>query len=130
MKNHFNEINWEIAERSEEFFEALSLTVNEVIFYAIREIIRNSAKYAQNEDEKIKLNIKTQIGDDLQMIVEDNGQGINHETKSTGSGQGLKLHSTMIAVIGGYISVESEKNNFTRVTISLPITESFKNSSQ
>jgi len=119
MKNNFNNIEWKIDLNSDNYFENLSLTVNEVIFYAIREIIRNSAKYAQTENDKVDLSIKVEIDEQVKIIIEDNGQGINSETKSTGTGQVLKLHSTMIAVIGGYISVESEKNNFTRVTIVL-----------
>lgn len=124
MKNHFESINWEINQEAEEYLINLSLTVNEVIFYAIREIIRNSAKYAKNEQGKANLTVKVEIDKELKIIIEDDGQGINSETKSiAGSGQGLKLHSTMIAVIGGYLSVESEKNHFTRISIVLPIVD-------
>jgi nitrogen-specific signal transduction histidine kinase len=38
----------------------------------------------------------------------------------TGSGQGLALHSTLLAVIGGSLSVESEVGAYTRVRIYLP----------
>jgi signal transduction histidine kinase len=37
-----------------------------------------------------------------------------------GSGQGLALHSTMMAVIGGFLSVESAQGQYTRVTLELP----------
>jgi chemotaxis protein histidine kinase CheA len=37
-----------------------------------------------------------------------------------GSGQGLALHSTLLAVIGGSLSVESEPGVYTRVRIRLP----------
>lgn len=123
MKNCFHEVIWEIEEDSEEYLKHQSITINEVIYYAIREIIRNSAKYAKNEDNNLTLTIKSNMDEEnLRIIIQDNGQGINPEHKSeSGSGQGLKLHSTMIAVIGGYLSIESEKNNFTRTIIVLPI---------
>ena len=37
-----------------------------------------------------------------------------------GSGQGLALHSTMMAVIGGFLSVESAPGQYTRITLELP----------
>jgi signal transduction histidine kinase len=39
-----------------------------------------------------------------------------------GSGQGLALHSTMMAVIGGLLMVESAPGQYTRVTLELPET--------
>lgn len=122
MKNCFKEIIWDIDSEAENYLKNQSLTVNEVIFYAIREIIRNSAKYAVNNEDGLILKIKSAIDNELKIIIEDNGQGINPDHKSeSGSGQGLKLHSTMLAVIGGYIAIESEKNNFTRANIVLPV---------
>jgi two-component sensor histidine kinase len=124
MKNCFNKVDWDISNDSEDYLENQSITIKEVIFYAVREIIRNSAKYAKNEENNLILTIKSYIDDnDVKIVLEDNGQGINFEHKSeSGSGQGLKIHSTMLAVIGGYISIESEKNNFTRVILVLPLT--------
>jgi signal transduction histidine kinase len=44
------------------------------------------------------------------------------KTNDGGSGQGLALHSTMMAVIGGILKVESATGQYTRVTIELPET--------
>jgi signal transduction histidine kinase len=38
-----------------------------------------------------------------------------------GSGQGLALHSTMMAVVGGSLSTESVPGEYTRVVLSLPV---------
>ena len=37
-----------------------------------------------------------------------------------GCGQGLALHSTLLAVVGGTLSVESEPGRYTRVLLCLP----------
>ena len=37
-----------------------------------------------------------------------------------GNGQGVALHSMMMAVIGGTLTVESVPNAYTRVTLTLP----------
>lgn len=120
MKNCFNEIILDISNESEEYLKSLALTINEVLFYAIREIIRNSAKYAKNKENNLVLNISSFIiSDELKIIIQDNGQGINPEHKSeSGSGQGLKLHSTMLAIIGGYILIETERNKQKKKTTS------------
>ena len=49
------------------------------------------------------------------------GSGANGES-SGGSGSGLALHSTLLAVVGGSLSIESEPGRFTRVSIALPDT--------
>ncbi len=46
----------------------------------------------------------------------DHGQRI----PGRGSGQGLALHSTMMAVIGGTLSIDSMPEEYTRVSLVLP----------
>jgi signal transduction histidine kinase len=55
----------------------------------------------------------------LEITIEDNGVGLAAPS-SGGNGQGLALHSTMLAVVGGSLSVESELGRYTRVLLSLP----------
>ncbi|MDF2440352.1 MAG: hypothetical protein JWN98_1336 [Abditibacteriota bacterium] len=59
-----------------------------------------------------------------QLGIEDNGIGIGTVSSAGsnsqgGSGQGLALHSTLLAVVGGQLSVESVPHQFTRVTLTL-----------
>ncbi|HEX8835118.1 MAG TPA: ATP-binding protein, partial [Abditibacteriaceae bacterium] len=60
----------------------------------------------------------------------DDGIGLANESeyaapetmkKSGGSGQGLALHGTMMAVIGGALWKESEPGKYTRISLSLPL---------
>ena len=41
---------------------------------------------------------------------------------TSGSGQGLALHSTMMAVVGGEVVVDTAVHQFTRVTLNVPVT--------
>jgi signal transduction histidine kinase len=63
------------------------------------------------------LHIRINWQDDLEIIIEDNGIGLGSISPNSGSGQGLALHSTMMAVIGGELSVDSLPGQFTRVTL-------------
>jgi signal transduction histidine kinase len=56
----------------------------------------------------------------LELVIEDNGKGILDLGGSRiGSGQGLLLHSTMMAVIGGALIKETSPEEFTRVRLVL-----------
>lgn len=59
-------------------------------------------------------------GDGLYILVEDDGVGLDGSDGSAGEGQGLALHSTMMAVIGGTLTVEGVPGSGTRVSLALP----------
>jgi len=40
---------------------------------------------------------------------------------NAGSGQGLALHTTMMAVVGGSLTIDSEPGAFTSVQLALPV---------
>jgi len=134
LRHAFDHVNWQVAPRAAEKAEKLTPIKAEVLFYAAREAIRNAAQHARDEtsDSQLRLDVtiawqggsvSSQAG--LQILVEDNGVGIGKiENKERNSGQGLALHSTMLAVIGGELSVESTPGASTRITIHLPA-ESF-----
>ena len=50
-----------------------------------------------------------------------NGHINGSNGNSGGSGHGLALHSTMMAVVGGSLSAESVPGEYTRVVMSLPV---------
>lgn len=113
----FNNISVDIDTDLENKVKKIPYHISEVIFYAVREAIRNASKYAFTEDKKADLKI---YFDKNKLIIEDNGKGISTQNISKGAGEGLKIHSTMLAVIGGSLSIDSKENHFTRVSISIP----------
>ena len=99
----------------------------EVILGAAREAIRNAAFHGR--DSKAETPLCLEIGiciqeNEFTLSIQDDGVGINADTRantSRGSGSGLALHSTLLAIIGGYLTLESPPEGGTLVTITAPI---------
>jgi signal transduction histidine kinase len=126
-KQAFDNVTWEIDPQAEEKAARLPPAISEVAFYAAREAIRNAARHARHVDTDIPLNLDLRIEwrSGLNIEIGDNGIGLNQGEKegkasSDGSGQGLALHSTLMAVVGGSLVMDSAPGRFTRVTLSLP----------
>lgn len=118
----FDEVLWHIEPAAVQKAEMIPTLTAEVVFYAAREIIRNAARYGRGEDgaRPLQLSVSVSWPDGLLILIEDNGVGFQAAAPSTGSGQGLALHSTMMAVVGGAITVESVPGKCTRVFLLLP----------
>jgi two-component sensor histidine kinase len=126
LSKYFDKIEWKIDNDFPEIIKSFSNLVQNVLFYAIVEIVRNSSKYARCEDKDLILNIEFKKNyDNIQISITDNGIGYGYsKVKNKGSGNGLILHSTLMLVIGGKLDIESEKNNFTKVILSVPFSNS------
>jgi anti-sigma regulatory factor (Ser/Thr protein kinase) len=136
-------VTWNIVPDFEEHAHALTPLSAEVLFYATREAIRNAARYARGDNAKsenierlLRLNIGALCEKELQIIIEDNGVGfIEHSNEKKnddtnlsdksrgGSGRGLELHSTMMAIVGGTLSPENRVEGGTRITLSVPLAQ-------
>ncbi len=124
LKNHFDEVTWQISPEVEQSVRSLPPLAAEVLFFAAREAMRNSARHGRSLEGKSPLHLKIQATDvkDLEMIIEDNGVGLGEtELYTSGSKQGLALHSTLMAVVGGSLAVESLPGKLTRVLLTLPL---------
>jgi signal transduction histidine kinase len=118
----FDAIEWEISPEAVAAAANLPTLTAEVVFYAAREVVRNAAKHGRGgkAERPLTLTVTMQYTDQLTIIISDDGVGLgNSETASTG--QGLSLHSTMMAVIGGSVLVDTAAHQFTRVTLTVPI---------
>jgi signal transduction histidine kinase len=119
----FDEVNWRIDPEAAQMSEELSPLAAEVLFYAVREAIRNAVIYGRDPGSEesfcLWLSIRAQEG--LEITVEDNGIGLSAASLAPkGSGQGLALHSTMMAIVGGTLAMESLPGRYTRIILSLP----------
>ncbi len=85
----------------------------EVVLGAAREVIRNAALHGRGgrPDTPLRLEIGLCVQEtELLLSIRDNGVGMDATTaavRSGGSGSGLALHSTLLAMVGGYLTVES-----------------------
>ncbi len=119
----FETINWNITHEAERHIQTLSPLLAEVLFYATREAIRNAAKHGRIKDYNQPLHLIIRIMDNngLRIQIEDDGKGINTDRIiMEEKGQGLALHSTMMAVVGGEMTIDSEPGEYTRVSLVLP----------
>lgn len=117
----FQDVQWDVREGVEEQVGTLAPAVAEVVYFAARELVRNAARHSQPEEgaENRRLRIEARVTEGVLLVtVEDNGA--IWATESTGAGQGLSLHGTMMAVVGGSLSIERELST-TRGTLSIPL---------
>ncbi|MEW5989061.1 MAG: ATP-binding protein [Chloroflexota bacterium] len=120
----FDEVAWEVEPEAMERVKDVPALAAEVIFYAAREAIRNAARYGRDAGSErpfgLRLSVNWRSG--LELQIEDNGVGLGAAVPSgQGAGQGLALHSTMMAVIGGALAIHSAAGQYTRVILTLPL---------
>ena len=104
----FGSIEWEIEEEATQAVRDRSGAVAaEVIYYASLEAVRNAARHASGGDpaRNIALRISARWADGLELVVSDDGVGLRQAPAQPGSGQGLLIHTTMMAVVGGSLSL-------------------------
>lgn len=119
----FKSVTWQVEPKAEDVLNALPPLTTEVLFYAAREAMRNAARHGRGDDAQrmLHLNVSIIIDRELQIQVKDDGVGLETtQFSGSGSGRGLALHSTMLAIIGGSLDLESTPNVYTSVTLSLP----------
>jgi signal transduction histidine kinase len=95
---------------------------NEVMLYRIvQELFNNAVKHASPTQVQVRLNWNRT----LEICVEDNGRGFDYEqTKNeNGSGRGLGLFNigNRSRLMGASLSIESKKEEGTKILIQLPI---------
>jgi signal transduction histidine kinase len=119
----FDDVTWQIDPGAERELAHMAPMTAEVLFYAAREAIRNAARHGpgQDGDQPLHLRIAVAHREGLEVVIEDDGRGLERAgPPPAGGGQGLALHSTMMAVLGGTLAVESQPGEYTRVRLTLP----------
>jgi len=117
----FDQVAWDIEPQAEREARLLPPVIAEVLFCAAREAIRNAARHGRGQDASRPLHLRVGATwrDGLEIAIEDDGVGLGQAVTET-SGQGLALHGTMMAVVGGTLTIESIPGTSTRVTLALP----------
>jgi signal transduction histidine kinase len=120
----FDAVAWRIDPPAEAAARELPPMQLEVVYYAAREAVRNAARYGRGDNaaRPLRLTVGLTADDALRLSIEDDGVGLQPGLRAQdAAGQGLALHGTMMAVIGGQLSVERGDGGGTRVRLSLPI---------
>jgi signal transduction histidine kinase len=119
----FDGVSWQVEPAAAEAARSVPALSAEVFFYAAREAVRNAARYGRNGEAARALHLKVAVAwrDGLEMAIEDDGVGLGAVTiAAQGSGHGLGLHGTLMSVVGGTLTAESEPGVFTRISLALP----------
>jgi len=123
LKGAFDEVTWEVTPETSQEAGNIPPLATEVLFYATRETIRNAAHHARPANDKTPLQLRVAMNwkDGLEILIEDNGVGIRTAIRpDREGGHGLALHSTMLAVIGGSLTIETTPGNSTRIRLRIP----------
>jgi signal transduction histidine kinase len=131
----FDDVTWQVEAQAEELLRDLPQLTVEVLFYAAREAIRNAARYGRGAERQRPLHLQITIGEEAGLVIrihddgvgiaaQRSGEGTDHgQTPQHGSRQGLSIHSTMLAVVGGTLETTSAPGECTTVTLRLPTYE-------
>ena len=119
----FDQVIWEIPEEMTHPLEQLSPLVSVVVYFATREAIRNAARYGRGNDMLPTLRIAAnRRAQEWEFVIEDDcGGNLGAQNREPSSGQGLTLHGTLMAVIGGELSFEQDPGKVTRVVLRVPL---------
>lgn len=79
----------------------------EVLYYAALEAVRNAARHAAGGDpeRRVHLRIAAHWREGLELVIDDDGVGLQQAKSGPGCGQGLLFHTTMMAVVGGQMTI-------------------------
>jgi signal transduction histidine kinase len=134
----FDRVTWEISPEAEQKAQTIPPLVAEVLFYAAREAVRNAARHGRGPQSSDPLHLCISgMSDDslagakpasvayselgLLITIEDNGIGLGSSNlPDNDGGHGLELHTTMMAIVGGTLELESVPGQHTRVVLTLP----------
>ncbi|MBX3016049.1 MAG: hypothetical protein KF832_31295, partial [Caldilineaceae bacterium] len=126
LPESFDSVAWHVEPKAEQRLQQLPHLTVEVLFYAAREAVRNAARYARGGAANQPLHLQIKIGDESGLVIQvrDDGIGLQPTEKQLQSSQqGLEIHRTMLAVVGGTLEVTSHVGEYTQVTLRLPAYE-------
>jgi signal transduction histidine kinase len=119
----FTTMTWKVDEQVGSKLNTIPGYANEVLYHATREAVRNAARHGRGPEDDQPLNLSITVCWERGLIIQiqDNGSGFElSSVASSSSNHGLGLHSTLMAVIGGSLAVESQPGQYTRVELRLP----------
>lgn len=120
---YFNTVLWQVDEKVSQNTDSFSPYVSNVLYHAAREAVRNAAHHGRHSesDQPINLQIAMSWQNRLVIHIQDDGIGFDPSRKNGEvRGQGLAMHSTLMAVVGGSLAVDSFPGKYTTVILKYP----------
>ncbi|HET7637908.1 MAG TPA: ATP-binding protein, partial [Ktedonobacteraceae bacterium] len=127
FQHAFDEVEWCVSEETASCIDEVTPpAIAELIFAAVQEALRNSARHARGSDvhRRLRMVLKAscdRIDPQLEVSVADDGVGIiSASSSTTGTGGGLLTHSALLAIAGGSLTIKSAPGEGVTVRIFLP----------
>ncbi|NTW00509.1 MAG: hypothetical protein HGA19_04285 [Oscillochloris sp.] len=129
LKDAFDQVYWEVPAEAEAAARRLDPLGAEALYYAAREVVRNAARHGRGNTPArplaliVRASCQHSVGGRslLTVRIEDDGVGMGAMPTRSDGGHGLALHSTLLAIMGGTLSVVSPARQPAAITISMPI---------
>jgi len=96
----------------------LNENVETVVFRVLQELVSNIMKHARANEVTVQL---LREGDELSIMVEDNGQGFDPGKLSPDTGMGLRNIRSRVEYLGGHVDFDSSPGRGTTVMIEIPL---------
>ncbi len=114
----FGTVDWACDEAAERAAAALPSVKAEALYWAARELVRNAARHAQPAGGVARhLRVRATCEDgQLVVAVQDNGDAAGI---AAAPGHGLALHTTLMAIAGGALTVQTLPTGGTRGEVSI-----------
>jgi signal transduction histidine kinase len=100
--------------------ERLDKAVEIMLYRIMQELINNILKHSHAKEVTIQLN---QTASNLNVLIEDNGNGFDPDTAKAKGGMGLRNIELRINKINGKYHIDSGKGNGTTTIIDIPLSE-------
>jgi signal transduction histidine kinase len=122
LGDSFASIEWAVSSEAESRSRALAPVVTEVLFLAAREAMRNAAHHGRGRDaaRPVALRMVAEASQGLTLTIADDGVGLEPAADPPDAGHGLALHSTLMAIVGGTLKVDSSAGG-TSVRLHIPL---------
>lgn len=134
LAGQFDGVSWRVEPDGADRARSLPPLAAEVLYYAAREVMRNAARYgrgaAAGAPASRPLHLRVSLLDEagLTLLIEDDGVGIDPGRAAgeegggeEGARQGLSLHSTLLAVVGATLEIDSRPGAYTCARIHLAL---------
>lgn len=123
LANHYNatkKIKFTLDFNDKESFQSFSKEVEVAVYRILQEMLSNIAKHAQSTEIKMTV---FRDNDNLTLLIEENGRGIETEKITHSKGLGWKNIFARVQLLNGSIEIESKKGFGSSFTIKIPVHE-------
>lgn len=110
-----------VSVQGNEALGVLDETLKTLLYRAVRELLFNVVKHAETDEARLFLSRTAPEENQgrLRLVVEDEGEGFDPETRS-GAGRGLQSVRERVRAVGGSVDITSRPGDGTRAVIKVP----------